>query len=61
MDIKDPDNPNDLAQMDGYVYDDTESAYVRLYIYTDAEGNVMAKSFYVTKMCLPLWTKYAAV
>ena len=48
MDIKDPDNPNDLAQMDGYVYDDTESAYVRLYIYTDAEGNVMAKSFYVT-------------
>ena len=48
MDIKDPDNPNDLAQMDGYVYDDTESAYVRLYIYTDADGNVMAKSFYVT-------------
>lgn len=48
MDIKDPDNPNDLAQMDGYVYDDTESAYVCLYIYTDADGNVMAKSFYVT-------------
>lgn len=47
MDIVDLDNPSDLAQMDGFVYDSASSAYVRLYIYTDAEGNVMAKTFYV--------------